>query len=106
MKRVTYSITYSQVTPESAEVGDFSETGYVYQDIPYERGDLQDFKREGFDTQGYHAPRWFSTAFECIDYGTGTEEERSLHFDGVTPATLARIGRYLDGKPVLGGSRK
>jgi len=36
-----------------------------------------------------------------MNYHTGEKTTYSLHFDGVTQATLRRIGRYLDGKPVL-----
>ena len=28
MSKITYSITYNEITPESAEYGDFSDTGF------------------------------------------------------------------------------
>ncbi len=99
--KAKYGITFSQSTPESVEHGDYSKTGWRAEYTPYERGDLRHLKSDGFRAE-YEGASWFSTGFECIDYRTGTEEARALHFEGITAATHKRIARYLAGKRVLG----
>lgn len=102
--KATYSICFETTTPESVEAGDFAETGFEREHEPYERGDLRHLRDyEGFS--GRHAcdaTDWFETGFSVTNYRTGEEENRSLHFRGVTPSTFKRINRYLNRKPVLG----
>jgi hypothetical protein len=110
--RATIAICYSEITPESAEVGDHSDTGFEVERRPYERGDLRSLGRH----EGIHEPScypfqpyrgvWWASGYQVIDYGTGTERELTLHLDGVTNATLARVHRYLNREPVLGCKRK
>ncbi len=99
--KALYGITFSQVTPESAEQGDFSDMGWISDYQPYEKGDLKRLKYDGFNA-AYGGSTWFSTGSHCIDYRTGTEEIRDLHFKNVSESTHKRIERYLSGKPVLG----
>lgn len=72
------SETYQEVTPESAEYGDFSDTGFVFQDEPYSLRELIDYiKRSGYARQGL--TRWLSTE-ESIDcYQTLTYRSTNLH---------------------------
>lgn len=83
--------TYSQITPESASNGDFSETGWID-----EKGESFDsveeavdwLKREGAiepSSTCFHPGIWYSTGFVCVDYSDGTEEERAFHLKGFTP---------------------
>lgn len=94
----TVDITFSRTTPESAEAGDFSETGFVDEDYSLEpdKYDREEgltavdlavkllkhyFAYEPSSTR-FHKGIWYSTSWEVIDYGTGEEEERSFHLKG------------------------
>lgn len=90
------SKTYSQVTPESAEFGDFFDSGFVWQDVPYtfrELVELLDSREWDFD--GYS----ISNGWNIIDYSTMTSEEEQLHVKCPT----ARHMRYFDKALKLAG---
>ena len=96
----TVSRTYQETTEESAELGDFSDQGYVYQDCEY---DLRELVRELSDCIELSGlPRdthccWASTGYDT-DYRTGTDRSESVHISHVngkrvTAHQLARIYR-------------
>jgi len=92
----TLDITYQQVTPESAEIGDFSETGFKHQNI--ELDSVQDAIDElisGGVTEAssshFHPGIWYSTEFNTICYKTGTDESESYHLSGFTEAEEKQI---------------
>jgi len=82
------SLTYQQITPESAEHGDFSDQGFIYEDKKMSLKDvLSELEHEGavfteeWSYQGdtvdcYHPD------FVDIDLSTGTKEQRCLHVEG------------------------
>ena len=71
--------TYSEITPESAESGDFSETGFEFEDQEYTLSELISYiKSEGYYREG-KSTNWFTTGFYVEDYATCTEKERNLH---------------------------
>jgi len=76
---IIVSRCYSECTPESAEDGDFSDSGFVYES---EELEVQELAREirlgGFYREG--CTEWLSTGFHTSDYSTGTEREETLHF--------------------------
>lgn len=73
------SKTYSEVTPESAEDGDFSETGFCWQDQVYSLEDLKHLiKSEGFYRES-RGTSWLTTGFSTSCYRTGTQREENLH---------------------------
>ena len=72
------SITYSEITPESASNGDFSETGYHQTPRVYSLRELIDLiKREGFYRES--GTDWMTSGYYTSCYQTGTEREESLH---------------------------
>jgi hypothetical protein len=94
-------ITYSQTTPESAEQGDTSDTGFINDEgvsMELDEWDIADeltlaaktvkyLKSEGacYASSGqFHAGVWYSTENSIVDYSTCTEEERSFHLKGFT----------------------
>ena len=90
------SKTFTQVTPESAEFGDFSDSGFVWQDVPYtfrELVELLDSREWDFDGGV------ISNGWNVIDYATMTEEEEQLHVQCPT----ARHKRYFDKALKLAG---
>lgn len=82
---ILISRSYAEVTPESAEIGDFSKTGLISTEEKITFRELVNLMREF--NQPSCAPNdgsiytWYSTGFYTSDYGTGTEREESIHFD-------------------------
>ncbi len=80
VKTETYSlpIAYSIVTPESAEQGDFAETGWED-----EKGCTYDSLEELADVIQQHGPvepcgNWFTTIDPDQDWETGEDTQRSF----------------------------
>ncbi len=95
-------ITFNKTTPESAETGEWSDSGWIDEEgvsmapdeIDQEEGktavDLAveylwkegatDHSSSGFDQGG-----WYSTGWSTTDNNTGEEEERNYHLEGFTP---------------------
>ena len=83
---ILISKTYSEVTPESAEDGEFSDLGFIYEKAETSFRELVQNLREYTETSSYPCKGtqwdWVSTGFEVSDYATGTERSESLHFAG------------------------
>lgn len=76
--RFIVSETYQEVTPESAQDGDFSDTGFVFQDETYSLRELIDYiKRNGYTRQGLTS--WLSTGESIECYQTLTYRSTNLH---------------------------
>lgn len=101
-----WTITYHTITQESAEAGDYADSGYI---MP---GGMQvdvetDEDREAvqFDslkqalshiTPQENSGRWFSTVDPDIDYRTGEDEYRQLHPpSNITKSSYNRVKRVL-----------
>lgn len=84
---------YSETTPESAESGDFSDTGFIAQDEPVTFRELVEVLRSHPVSSCWPASgdvhTWFSTYPET-DYRTGTEREESVHFSRENPPHKAK----------------
>jgi len=94
--KIYYNVTYAIVTPESAEDGDFAETGFIEEDSW--ASSIKDFiellKSEGYINPSSSDPqgtRWWSTE-PCMDQD-GSEETRSIHPDWakMTPHQTQRV---------------
>ena len=72
------SETYALCTPESAEHGDYEESGFEFQDVEYTFRELYDYIRaEGYTLEGdslYVHPY-------TIDYATCTDKSTWLHVE-------------------------
>ena len=81
------SRTFSEITPESAEHGDFSDTGFVYQDEVLTLSELKsEIRRAGFTRErNTGGPKsspcstWVETEYYTSCYGTGTSRSEALH---------------------------
>ena len=130
---VTFSFTYSTVTPESVESGDFEDNGFIgypyifrysmnvdeiRQDIiknpqdyreQWEVGELKYILNyaENLGIRGdLDSCDWFASGYSAESYTTGEDIEYCLHIDGVTPSTYRRISRFLSGKNILTGEAR
>jgi hypothetical protein len=99
MTRKTIDVYYARMTPESAEEGDYSETGELESltiepdEYDQENGitaaDLvvKLLKDEGAvhpSNSHFNRGTWYMTESQTISYRTGEEEERSFHLKGFT----------------------
>lgn len=85
------SQTYQIVSEESAEHGDFEDTGFDWEDVPHTFKEVVDLIKDcGFihKSDSHGVPRWLSTE-DDIDFQTGDRESKSLH-----PASDSRSQRY------------
>ena len=95
--RFTCPVTYSEVTPESAVDGDYSDAGYIDEAREFEC--LRDLVRficdEGFTepSDSGDSPRWLSQEPYTSDFRTGTERSEAIHLDSISPRNRARIMR-------------
>ncbi len=72
--------TYSETTPDSASAGDFSDTGFVFEDQIYTLRELIDYiKAEKFEREG--KTNWLTQGWFTSCYSTGTEREECLHIE-------------------------
>lgn len=87
--------TYEVVTPESAEDGEISESGFDQEDAPYTFRELVSAMRCHYEPScwpvGNSAPAhvWFTSGAD-IDFVDGSETRTSIHFSRSNPARKAR----------------
>ena len=77
--------TYTEVTPESAEQGEFSDSGFVFEDAEYSFRELiEELEKHSQPScsclHNNYDNVWFSSDFEIEDYCTMTERQESLHY--------------------------
>ena len=89
MTTIKVSRCYSEITPESAENGDFSDHGFVYESQDFTFSELvREIRHGGFTFYG--GSDWLSTGYSTQDYRTGTEREETLHFSRENPTRLRK----------------
>jgi hypothetical protein len=99
-----FKITYSIVTPESAEIGDFAETGWIDEDgvVLNNVEEAIDFLKNESGPDGILTSSWPTFGefdwfimprynYETREWFGGREEERSFHPFGWTIAELQQI---------------
>ena len=84
--RLLYNIAYSETTPESAELGDLSDTGTLYLDYHCESFEdvvnmIKSYGVEGWSSSPHIKGTfdWLSSGYQVEDYATLTERETSIH---------------------------
>jgi hypothetical protein len=106
---ITIDFTYDVVTPESAEHGDFAESGFIAPGM-WKYPDLEEYERNewAIGDLAYLIKFAKSLGITCSDGGnfysvdpdinfrTGESTTYGMHIDGVTDATVERIARLLD----------
>lgn len=88
---------YSEITPESAEVGECSDAGMSAANAEYTFRELVDLLRQHpqcscSPTRGATF-EWFSTGYCTDDYTTGKEREETVHFSRDNAPHAARYWR-------------
>jgi S-adenosylmethionine/arginine decarboxylase-like enzyme len=99
---VSVSRYYELVTPESAEDGDASERGVVYEDVEMNiRDTIRELRQGGFSELSdshINAGTWTTAHLGVVDYRTCEERSESLHIrtlsgNELTAHQLRRIYR-------------
>lgn len=95
------SETFSQVTPESAEHGDFSDTGYEDYGSFYTLKELiKRIESDGFEVNLHERGTRidaYQADFSTVCYRTGTEQRNCLHITG-SERNIARLINALRGE--------
>jgi len=91
-----YSITYQVVTPESAEIGDFEDTGFL---VENDEDDLRYIickaKGLGIVSRSQNdLTHWWESEDPGINYQTGEQTYYNLHIN-CTPSSFKRINNLL-----------
>lgn len=95
-----FNITYEITTPESAENGDFEETGFIIQDASFKEAmeELRWHRGCYVEANEYPVrdPRWFTFYETGVDYQTGATTNLSLHLPAnITASSARRIARLI-----------
>ena len=77
---------YSEITPESAEHGEFSDCGELEQNLALSFSELVSFIRRNGFAKDSESARWLSTNYFVNDYRTLTERQETLHFSSANEA--------------------
>jgi len=104
-------VCFEVVSPESAEIGDFEETG-IDEEIEYPTEDLTDFeefgpvddiiqylKRQGISNSSSYPKNPSSDwliGFEDIDYTNSHRTTKTYHFHNFPESTKGHIWEYLE----------
>jgi len=104
--RYQYGVTYSSVTPESAEHGDFSDQGWMHET---ETGTLKDVLETAshfnIEARGKNdGTLWWDSHPFTEDYSTGTETFYSLHVEKANGDVLDKEQRELINKLIDDGA--
>lgn len=91
--------TFQEVTPESAEHGEPSDSGFIVENEPYTFRELVDALRTHSEPSDYpccgDANTWFSTptSSDPDDFETGMVRTESIHFSRANPPHAERYWR-------------
>jgi hypothetical protein len=95
---ILISRTYCEITPDSAEMGDFSNSGFVDERQEVTFGELvelmQDHREPSRSPDDYNTSTWYSTGFYTADYRTGTEREECIHFHRDNTPNAAKYWKW------------
>lgn len=100
-----FSVTYEVITPESAEHGDFAETGFIlpgeWKVSAEDPGEVTMSLRDAINLcyPQQDSGSWFSEVDGREDYRTGAKEFRNLHPpENITSSSYNRIKKLLNVK--------
>lgn len=95
---IIISRTYSEITPESAENGEFSDRGFIteHEKISFSRlvrllkvcNQPSQLPNDGGTNVSY------STGFYIDDYATGTESEETIHYHKDNAPNVAKYWKW------------
>jgi len=100
---IHYAETFETVTPESAEHGDFEESGFIDENATGTFREMADLltctEPSSYPLPACGAGVWYSQTDADIDFHTGTEERRSYHPKTDRDARFMRLAYIATHKP-------
>lgn len=86
--------TFEEITPESAEDGENSDSGFIWDNVEVGFRELVVLMKEYNESSCYPAKgdtfEWYSTGFYTECYRTGTERNQSIHYSNDNPTRNAK----------------
>lgn len=103
---ILISRTYAETTPESVEIGDFSDHGFISEREEVTFTELVELMKihmhPSSSPNNGSVNVWYSTGFSTSNFRTGTEREESLHFhheNAPNAAKYWKLARKFANKP-------
>ncbi len=89
-------ITYEIMTPESAELGDADERGWIDEDgTEYSVDEVIKLCRYLYpSSSSFHTGIWYTDVDKHEDFRTGAVESWSYHLENFSPEEEAEVYRY------------
>ena len=76
--------TYTETTPDSVENGEFSDRGFIAENVSYTFKELVQLLKDHSEASNWPAngktSEWYSTGYYTSDYATGTDRNESVHY--------------------------
>lgn len=97
----TISLTYTTVTPESSEHGDFEESGFILESATYTLKEISDLVQNyGIISRGQNdLTTWWESDYQIENYKTCSERCIGLHIRyknmPLTPNQFRRLNKVL-----------
>lgn len=95
---ILISRTFAEITPESCEDSDFSDSGIISEKEQVSFSELVDLMREhnlsSCSPDNYSVNTWYHTDFFTTDYSTGTNREESIHFHRDNTPNAAKYWKW------------
>lgn len=87
MKPLTFLVSkcYAEITPESAEHGDYDDTGFEWENVEYTFRELVEELGGHDHWQLADGADWLTTGFYTVCYRELREREETLHIKRPTP---------------------
>jgi len=91
---IIISRTFVEITPDSAEVGEFSDNGFIDERVEVTFAELVDLMSEHY--QPSCLPNdggtdvWYSTDMYVSDYSDGTSRQESIHYHKHNTPNIAK----------------
>ena len=88
---------FSEVTPESAIEGEFSDYGIIAENVKYTFRELVELLGQHGEASSWppsgNVSESYSTGYYTTDYATATEREESVHYSRENPERNAKYWR-------------
>ena len=86
--------TYQIITEESAENGEFAESGFIFESVEYSFREIVDLLKDNGGTMSSYPSKGSIYDWLCgnpdIDYITGNQEMTSIHYSYNNPSRNAK----------------
>jgi len=90
--------TFATITPESDEIGDFDQTGFISEQEQVTFSELVNLMKShtspSCSPNNYDVQTWYGTGFFTSDYATGEEREECIHYSDKNTSNAAKYWKW------------